>query len=600
MTREDFNQPLRFTETLRQLLNPKRYPLLWIALAALPFFLMDLGSPALNDGEGMYAEIAREMRLGDDWITPRLNGKRHFDKPPLIYWAAGIGQSLLGEKELAMRIWPALAAWATIPAVGAIGITLYTARAGWIGALVFATCVGPYIFGRMLMPDPLLYFWITLALLGYARGYMRSEKAARLWPWVMFASLGFASLSKGILGMGLPAAIIGLHVLLSGRLREFLSWKLLAGICLTAAIALPWPLAAAKANPDFLGYFVIREHILRFTGQRYPPDEFLPLSLFLILTWVWTFPWLALVPQALLRGFKRLRATTFKESEDLLLFLWIVIIIGLFSASRSRLEYYAMPTIPAFALLIGKLWDEVLGKDSQRLSTRGISIALGAMSVASVAAAIGALLVFGPGKDLVFETFRTGWPESGWTPGPEQIAVLDRIRIPSILTSSGVAVFVVGALAALRKSKPKICMTILTAMMIPIFFMVHWGFLVMEPFMSVRPIAEVVRETAKPADVVVFQEPHEYMWVGGIAFYTKRMVHIFKDPKFEGVESRRREPPERFLDRNGLLALWDSGKRVLVVADEHGPLAAMLSRERPVQVIANMGGRVVFLNGAGG
>lgn len=587
-----------FLEGVKGLRSLARYPLLWIALAALPLFVMDLGSPALNDGEAMYAEIPREMRLGGDWITPHLNGKRHFDKPPLTYWLVGLGQTTLGETEFAARIWPALASWATIPVVGAIGGALYGARAGWIGALVFATSLGPYIFGRMIMPDPLLCLWIPLALLGYVKGYVR--KGGPGWPWVMFASLGLASLTKGILGMGLPGAIIGLHLLLSGRLKSFLSRRLLAGLCLTMAIALPWSLAVAWANPDFLGYFVIREHILRFTGQRYPPDEFLSLPLFLGLTWIWTFPWLALVPQALWRGLKRFRAATWRESEDLLPLLWMTLIIGLFSASHSRLEYYALPAIPAFALLLGKLWDDLLGTESQRLSPRGAGIAVGAMAVVTMAAAFGALMVLGPGKDLVFQTFQNAWPESGWVPGLDQVAVLERIRIPSLVTLSGIAVLMLGALLALRKSGPRLCMSLLAAMMVPLFLMVHWGFLVMEPFMSARSIAQIVTRNAAASDIVVFQEPHEYMWVGGFAFYTKRMVHIFKDPKFEGVEARKREPPERFLDRSGLLSLWDSEKRVLVVADEQGELATMLPRERSVQMLGLSGGRVVLCNGVGG
>lgn len=582
-------------EGWREVFVPSRHPLLWITLAALPLFLVDLRHPALNDGEAMYAEIAREMRLLGDWITPHLNGNRHFDKPPFLYWLIAIGQALLGETEFAARIWPALSAWLTIPVVGALGTTLYNPKAGCLAALVFATCVGPYIFGRMAMPDPILILWISLAILGYVRGIVR-DGGKGPWYWAFFACLGMASLTKGILGFGLPSAIVGLHILLSGRLRSVFSRRLPAGAALTGAIGLPWLAAAGRANPDFLGYFLIREHVLRFTGQRYPPDEFLALPVFLSLTLIWTFPWVTLVPQALWRSGRRLFNATWRRSADLLPLLWMTVIIGLFSASHSRLEYYALPSIPAFALLIGKLWDELLQEGPEPLSNRGPVAALGVLTLLLGMAAVGAFAVLGPANQWVFQTFLELWPESGWVAGPEQIGLLNRIRIPTLITAAGMALGLMGALFALKRLRARVALGLLAGMTVPLFIMVQWGFLVTEPFMSVRPIAEIVRLEAGPDDIVVYQEPHEYMWVGGLTYYTKRMVHILKDPKFDGVSARRREPPERFLDRRGFLDLWHSGRRVLLVADEHGPVAARMSEVRPLRVIARMGGRVVFIN----
>ena len=578
-------------------LRPPSRPLRWVALAALPFFLLDLGAPALNDGEAMYAEIPREMREGGDWITPRLNGTRHFDKPPLIYWLIGAGQALLGETEQAARLWPALATWATIPAVGAIGAALYGPRPGWLAALVYAASLGPYLFGRQVMPDPILTLWVVLALWGYLRATSGRDEGRGPGLWLMYASLGLAALTKGLLGMGLPAAIVGLHAILSGRLRALRSWRVAAGAGVVAAIALPWHLAVARANPDFLGYYVVREHLLRFTGQRYPPDEFLSLPLFLAFTLLWVFPWAALIPQAVWRAGRRLAAAGPRKGEDLLPLLWLAVIVGLFAASRSRLEYYTLPALPGFALLIGKLWDDVWGGASRHggaASPRVLAAALGAVAALMAVAAGAALAVLGPGKDLVFRFFAASWPESGWVGSPEQVAVLERIRVPTMVTLAGAAAFTAGALAAVRRGRSRLACGLLAGMMVPFFALVHWGFLTMEPFQSTRAVAEIIRRVARPDDPVVFQEPHEYMWVGGITFYARRPVLILKDPKFDGVAARRREPPDRFVDREGLLRLWTSGRRVVVVADGGGDLPAVLHQARPATVLGQSGGRVVL------
>lgn len=573
------------------------HPLLCVSLLSLPVYLLGLAAPALNDGEAMYAEIAREMRIGHDWITPHLNGTRHFDKPPLLYWLIALTQILLGESEFSARFVPALAAWATIPVVGAIGRALFGGRMGWLSALVFATSVGPFIFGRMIVPDPSMGFWIALSLLAYIKAYLRDSKHGNLWACVMFAAIGFASLIKGILGMGLPAAIIGLHVLVTGQLRSFLlSPRFLLGLAVLAAVVLPWNIGVGMANPDFFGYFIIREHILRFTGKRWPPDEFLSLPVFLTLTLLWTFPWVFAVPAALWRAFRKLLSSPLRNPEYLLLCLWIGVIVGLFSASKSRLEYYALTSLPAFSVLIARLWDRAFEGEPNRLPARGMIFFLtGMASIAAILAVI-AFIVLGPSKDLVFKAILSSWPESGWIAGPEQTAALERIRFATVWTMAGVAVFTVSSLVALKKFRFRLACGLLSAMMIPLFAMIYWGFLVMEPFMSSRPIAEIVNRHTMPGDILVFQEPHEYMWVGGITFYTKRLVHILKDPKFEGVAARRREPPERFLDREEFLNLWLSNTRVLLVADETSGLDTYLASQGVMKLKGKAGGRMVMSN----
>lgn len=575
-----------------------RHPVFWLVLALAPFLFLTSGPRHFNEGEAMYAEIAREMRAGGDWITPHLNGKRHFDKPPLLYWMIGAGQEALGETEFSARLWVALAALASIPVVSGIGSALYGRKVGWIAALVYAASLGPYTFGKLAMPDLLLMLWINLAILGYVKGYWDRGGGTGAWPVIMFASLALATLTKGLVGLGLPAAIIGLHALLSGRIRCFLSRKFICGLAVAAIIALPWVVAVALANPDFLGYFFIREHLLRFTGKRFPPDECLSLPVFLILTFVWTFPWLTLVPQALKQAMHRLRTASMHEGADLLPFLWLIVVIGLFSASHSRLEYYAMPAMPAFALLCGKLWADVLEPLPDGPSTRAFAAALALMTFIMVLAAGFAFVVLGPWKDLIFKAFTDSWPEAGWINGPEQAAMLDRMRVPALAAMAGGALFSFAALIAVLKSRPRIALGLLAAMMAPFFVMVHWGFTAVNPFESSYETAQIVKRAAGPDDMVVFQEPHEYMWTGGITYYTRRMVHILKDPKFEGVKDRLREPPDRFMDRGALIALWNSNRKVVVVADEaKGNVAETLTREGHATVVGKSGTQIVLSNG---
>ena len=578
---------------------PFRRPLFWIGLVSFFLLFADLGSYALIEGEAMYAEIAREMRVSGDYITPHLNGTRHFDKPAFLYWLIALSQGLLGETESAARMWPVLATWGTIFVVAGIGSSLYGSTASRLGALVFAACTGPHIFGRLAMPDGILCFWIALAVLGYVRGYPR-EGDPTGWRRLMFASLGFAALTKGILGLGLGSAVIGLHVLLGGGLRRFLTWDLVAGVLLTLLVAVPWYGALGIRNPDFFGYFFIREHLLRFTGQRYPRDECLSLPVFLAFTYVWTFPWLAFLPPALVRGFKRLRLEGLRKSPDLLPLVWIFVVLGLFSASQSRLEYYALPCLPAFALLMGKYWEELSRDTAQDRSRKAAGIALGILTVLLAMAALAAMIILGPQKEVIFHAFQQNYPDAGWVEGPVQLSILDRIHFPTIATLLGTAVCMGLATAALFRGRTVWSVRILAGMMIPVFLLIHWGFRVMEPYHSTRAMAEIVRQAATPDHIVVFTEPHEYMWVGGITYYTKRLVHILKDPRYDHVSTRRREPPQRFLDNTELTALWTSDKPVLLVADvTRRDVHPILAAAGSVEVVARIGNLVTYGNQGG-
>src|SRR6266446_3331233 len=73
-------------------------------VAALLYFT-GLGRPALwEPDEGRYAEIAREMVVSGDYVTPRDDFELYFEKPPLVYWANAVSIKLFGANEFAVRL----------------------------------------------------------------------------------------------------------------------------------------------------------------------------------------------------------------------------------------------------------------------------------------------------------------------------------------------------------------------------------------------------------------------------------------------------------------------------------------------------------------
>src|SRR5712691_9221375 len=60
--------------------------------------------------EPRYAEIGREMLLTGDWVVPRLDFLRYYEKPPLAYWSTAASFVLFGISEGSARLGPLAAA----------------------------------------------------------------------------------------------------------------------------------------------------------------------------------------------------------------------------------------------------------------------------------------------------------------------------------------------------------------------------------------------------------------------------------------------------------------------------------------------------------
>src|ERR1700675_2756030 len=121
--------------------RPRALRLLLIAAAALILYLPSLGRPALwEPDEGRYAEIAREMYLSGDYVTPRDNFVRYFEKPPLVYWAEAVAISIFGIHEFAVRLPAALFSAGEVVVSAAIADVMFGEAVSVLTAIALALC----------------------------------------------------------------------------------------------------------------------------------------------------------------------------------------------------------------------------------------------------------------------------------------------------------------------------------------------------------------------------------------------------------------------------------------------------------------------------
>jgi 4-amino-4-deoxy-L-arabinose transferase-like glycosyltransferase len=325
------------------------------------FFAFMLGTrPLAVPDEGRYVEIPREMATTGDYITPRLNGVKYFEKPVLFYWLESFSVRLFGIREFGLRLWPALFALAGCLAVYAAGRRLYGRRSGLIAAAVLATSVLYYALGRAIILDMPVSVLLSLALLSFLIGtHEPTGMKRRLYLWSFYAFAALAVLTKGLVGILIPAMVIGSWIVLLGEWRVLKSIYLPSGLALFLLIAAPWHILVSHANPEFFHFYFIQEHFLRYLTtmhSRYQPPWF-----FIPVVALGLFPWTAFLVQAVVFSSPPSWRERHEHRDALFLLLWAGLVFLFFSASGSKLVPYILPVFPPLAVLIGRYlaaaWD---------------------------------------------------------------------------------------------------------------------------------------------------------------------------------------------------------------------------------------------------
>jgi 4-amino-4-deoxy-L-arabinose transferase-like glycosyltransferase len=433
--------------------RPALFALLWLALALVWF--LPLGTPSLlNPDEGRYAEIPREMVASGDWVTPRLDGLKYFEKPPLQYWASAVAYEVAGEHAWTARLWTALCGFLGLALTFRVGRRLYGERAAYFSVLVQASALLYVGLARVDTLDMGLCFTLQLAMSALAllvqdapeppeppEPPRRPDAPARpdtpdppagpsgslRLPLLLALGVSLATLSKGLVGILIPAAAAVLYMLIYREARLLLvsrPWWTALLLCLLAA---PWFVLVSLRNPEFAHFFFVFEHFQRYLNpgefRRYQPVWFFVPVLALGL-----IPWLTLLPRTLLES---VRAARHERATGLLL-IWAMFVFLFFSASQSKLATYILPMMPALALLMGRT---LAALPAARLAThlrivaatfalvaaaglvltqwpRAAGLIAGA-STASVALFIGALALLAAGAALGAHCCRLGRPLLG-------------------------------------------------------------------------------------------------------------------------------------------------------------------------------------------
>jgi 4-amino-4-deoxy-L-arabinose transferase-like glycosyltransferase len=574
-------------------------------VAAAVYLGCIISPPSLmDDVDAVQAQIARNMLTSGDWVTARLDGVVYLEKAPLIYWAMAAGYAILGVHDWVARIPIALSAIALCWLTAAFGAWAFGKRAGVYAGLCMATCIGLFLFTRILIPDVMLTFTVALGMWAFLRVLDEEEPHPRLWAFVLAVNLGLGLLLKSLIGVLFPIAAGVIYLGLTHQLFSAAAWRRLrpfTGLLIVLLIAAPWHILATLRNPPyfsftlhsgpgeyhgFFWFFFINEQLLRFLNLRYPRDyDTVPRLYFWLFHLVWLFPWSVYFPAIAKLSFK---PTDRAGRTRLLALCWAGFVLIFFTFSTTQ-EYYSMPCYPALALLLGSA-----------MAMGGVWIRRGTRVLAVIAACAGLMT-------LTLFILTRGLPAPGdisqalsQHPGAYKLALghmqdltlasFAYLRIPLLVAAIA---FCIGALATWRFTGQTAFLGA-ALMMVLFFHAARLAMAVFDPYMSSRPLAEAILKSPEGTLIV----DHHYYTFSSVFFYTNRTA-LLRNGRFHNLEYGAYAPgaPDVFIDDSQFKDLWLKPERSYIVAMENVvPQLESIVGAAHLSMVATSGGKVVLTN----
>jgi hypothetical protein len=562
----------------------------------------------MDDVDAVQAQIARNMLSSGDWVTARLDGVLYLEKAPLIYWTIATSYKIFGAFDWAARIPVALSAIALALLTMAFGIWAFGRRAGFYAGLCMGTCIGIFLFTRILIPDVMLTFTVTLAMWAFLRALDEEEKHPRVWALVLAVNLGLGLLLKSLIGMLFPVAAGLIYLAVTRQLFSREAWRRLHPLSGTLAIliiAAPWHLLATLENPPyfvwtlrsgpglyhgFLWFFFINEQLLRFLNLRYPRDyNTVPRLYFWLFHLIWLFPWSVYFPAIAKLSFKRCVAKNDRAARTRLLALcWAGFVLVFFTFSTTQ-EYYSMPCYPALALLLGAA-----------MTTESSWVGRGTRVLAGIAAIAGLITltlyvmtgnVAAPGDiSQALSSHPKAYTLSLGHMEDLTLSSFAYLRTPLLVAAIA---FLGGAITSMiwRGQRAFVAAAL---MMILFFHAARLALVVFDPFLSSRPLAEAIRKSP-PGTLVI---DHHYYTYSSVFFYLNRGA-LLRNGRFNNLEYGAYAPgaPDVFIDDARFKDLWLKPERCYIVANGKAvpQLESLLGSEHLVW-LAESGGKVVLTN----
>lgn len=515
------------------------------------FYAIWIGSyPLFTPDEGRYSEVAREMVVSGDYITPHLNSVVFLDKPILYYWLQASAIKLFGLKEWALRFWPALIGILGCIVVYTAGRMLFNRRTGIISAIILA--INPLYFATAHYAnlDLEVAVFVSNSLLFSIIGLQTPSRKLSIASFILayiFAALAF--LTKGLIGIVFPAMIIGAWILILNRWRSLSKMHLFTGAIIFIAIAAPWYFLVQKENPQFFEFFFVLQQFSRFLTKGDFNNQSV-LWFYVPIVALGFLPWTLFLVQALAHHIKMIWQDRKQHATELFLILWLVLVFTFFSIPKSKTIGYIAPIFPALALIIGVYFDRYWNN----LKAKGIYIGVISVIIISIFMAF----VFAAAPQI--KSFNIDYQLTPYL-----------IYIAFTLVFAGISIYFL--LRTKQFSKIFYCITLGTSA----FLLIMISSASVLNHKSIKALTTIINAQIKPEDEIVTY----FRYYQDLPIYVQRRITIVADWHANDIihyDNWQRElwfntpyqdTSEWLIEEPILWERWNSNKRLFVIMNEN-------------------------------
>jgi 4-amino-4-deoxy-L-arabinose transferase-like glycosyltransferase len=536
---------------------------LFVALLVIVWFA-GIGTRSLIEpDEGRYAEIAREMFASGDWVMPRFDGFKFYDKPPLQYWATTLSYQAFGVQHWTARLFSALTGLLSVVAVWYAGRRVWDPRRGRLAALVCVSLFLVVAAGHINSLDMGVAAFLTVALATFliAEHGCDSTASQRRWMLATWAAMGLAVLSKGLIGVVLPGATLFVYVLWQRDWALLRRLQLIPGLAILLALTAPWFVLLARRDDQFLSFFFIHEHFGRFLSKVANRNQ--PFWYYLPILIAGLLPWTAFLSASLRNAWRH--ATREKEGATRLVLIWTVVVLLFFSLSGAKLPLYVLPMFPAFAWLIASAITQL---ESSAIARRLLPIA--------ILAAIGLVL--------------TSWlPYSHLLKGTQAAYAVICIPIAVSMALLAAGTGIAWLLARRGRSDAAIAAAALGGLLFTQALL--FAYQRLAPTTSAQALAAIARPYVR-ADAPVYTVQ---MFYRGLPFYLQRPVTLVAERPYDLLAGIDWEPQLQIAELSAFATAWTSHPGALAFMPQT-TFQTLAKQQLPMQVVARTSDTVIVQN----